>query len=261
MENSINILPNTPKSLLRLKNPPKRLYFRGNLALLELPKISVVGSRKMSFYTKNLILNLCEKLKNSGICVVSGGAIGCDICAHYGAYPKTIGVFANGLNQIYPKANAKLISEIYENSLALSEYESDFMPYRASFLERNRIIVALSQALVIAQSDLNSGSLSSANIASKLGIPIFVLPQRLQDSLGTNMLLAQNKANLIYDFDELCAKFGGKNTKLISKNDEILSFIEKNSSLDECVAKFGNKIYEYELLGKIRINGIYVSVI
>lgn len=256
----MEILTNIPNELLILKNPPKRLYFRGNLELLKLPKIAIVGSRKITFYTKNLIAQLSSKLKNSGICVVSGGAIGCDIIAHQAAYPQTIGVFANGLNQIYPKTNAKLISQIYENSLALSEYKPDFMPYRATFLERNRIVVALSKAIVIAQAGLNSGSFASANIALKLGIPIFVLPQRLDESPGTNLLLSQNRANLIYDFDDFCAKFSPNFSNLPSQNDEILNFIAKNNSLDECVAKFGSKIYEYELLGKVRIDGIYVSV-
>lgn len=99
----MDILDKIPQDLLRLKNPPKTLYYKGNTDLLQMPKIAVVGSlRKISFYTKNLISILCLNLKKYGICVVSGGAIGYDITAH-SRFSNTIAVFANGLNIIYPK--------------------------------------------------------------------------------------------------------------------------------------------------------------
>lgn len=248
-----------PTPLLRLKNPPKKLHYTGNLDLLNMPKIAVVGSRKISYYTKTLISNLCTKLKNYGICVVSGGAIGCDIQAHKAAFPNTVAIFANGLNIIYPKTNANLINEIYNNSLALSEYELNQPPLRHRFLERNRIVVGLCEALVIAQADLNSGSMSSARIAKNLNIPIFVFPQRIDESKGTNLLLKHQDAILLDDFDEFALKFGNK-IKEVSQNDEILNFIKNNSNLQDCLNKFGNKIYEYELLGKIIINGFKISI-
>ena len=176
MENLLNL--NEISEFAKLKKPPKKLFYRGNLKLLNKRKISVVGSRKMSFYTKNLILNLTREITKTGeFCVVSGAALGCDITAHEGAFPNTIAVFGNGLEQIYPKENEMMIKKIYENALALSEYEDDFMPTKWSFLERNRLVVALGEALVVAQADLKSGSLQSARIANELGIPVFVFPQ------------------------------------------------------------------------------------
>ncbi|WP_033916801.1 DNA-processing protein DprA [Campylobacter sputorum] len=253
------ILDKIPQDLLRLKNPPKMLYYKGNTDLLQMPKIAVVGSRKISFYTKNLISNLCLSLKKYGICVVSGGAIGCDITAHKAAFPNTIAVFANGLNIIYPKTNSNLINQMYESSLVLSEYEPDEPPFKHRFLQRNRIVVGLCEAIVIAQADLNSGSLSSAKIAKNLGIPIFAFPQRIDESKGTNLLLKQKDATLLDDFDELGKKFGSNLQENLQK-DEVLDFIKNNSNLTECLNKFGSKIYEYELLGKISINGFSVSV-
>lgn len=245
------------KDLTRLKDAPKRLYYKGNLDLLKYPKISIVGSRKMSIYTKSLILSLSNKLSKSGICVVSGGAIGCDGTAHNGAYPNTIAVFANGLDDIYPKTNAKLIQNIYKNSLALSEYEDKTPPLKHHFLERNRIVVALSKALIVAQADLRSGSLSSARVAQSLGIPVYVFPHKMGESCGTNELLAKGKAMLINDIDEFVAKFCEIK---IPQDDEILEFIKQNSNFNDIYLKFGDKIYEYELDDKIEILGTKVLV-
>lgn len=245
------------ESLSRLKNAPKKLYYRGNLDLLKRPKISIVGARKMSIYTKSLILSLSSKLSNGGICVVSGAAIGCDGAAHKGAYPNTIAVFANGLDEIYPKTNADIIKNIYENSLALSEYEDKTPALRHQFLERNRIVVALSKALIVAQADLKSGSLSSARIAQNLGIPVYVFPHKMGESAGTNELLAKGKAMLINDIDEFVLKFCKDK---ILQNDEMLEFIKQNSNFDDIYQKFGDKIYEYELDGRVEILGTKVLV-
>ncbi|ALV24832.1 DNA protecting protein DprA [Campylobacter iguaniorum] len=253
----MDFITKLPSELDRLKKPVQKLYYKGNLELLNLPKVAIVGARKCTPYTKNLVISLASSLRKHGVCVLSGGAIGVDNYAHEGAFPLTIGIFGNGLDGIYPVQNAKMINQIYSNSLALSEYEPDFKAHSWSFLERNRIVVALSQAVVIAQADFKSGSMASARLALDMGIPLFVLPQRLEDSRGTNSLLAKNQANLIDDFDAFSAKFGS----LYQEDDEILSFIKINSSFDECYAKFGDKLYEYELESKIAIDGIYVRVV
>lgn len=261
----MNIISSEIEELKRLKNPPKRLFYRGNLELLKMPKVSIVGSRKMSPYTKELILNLAVKLKNRGVCVVSGGALGCDIIAHIGSMPSTIGVFASGLDTIYPKENSKIISEIYEKGLALSEYEDgvDIRPHR--FLERNRIVVGLSQALVVAEADLKSGSLNSARVAVESGIGLFVFPHRMNQSRGTNELLGLGKARLIYDIDkfvdEFCESVNLNAQSETTKSDEMIEFIKNNSDFDAVFAKFGERIYEYELEGKIEIAGTEVKIL
>lgn len=251
----MSLLDEIPPQLNRMKDPPKRLFYRGNLALLDLPLVSIVGSRRASSYTKDCVLNLSRTLASAGVCVVSGAALGVDIAAHKGAFPNTIAVFGNGLDKIYPQANAKMIKEIYENGLAISEYEPDVAPRGYQFLQRNRIVVGLSRALVVAQADLQSGSMQSARMAQMMGVDIYVLPQRIGESNGTNELLSLGKAQIISDFDKFAAKFG---TTCVSKRDEILEFCKDGASFDEALAKFGDKIYEYELLGKVRISGLKV---
>lgn len=251
-----------PESLQCLKKGVKQLYYYGNLELLSMPKVAIVGSRRCTPYTKNIVLSLARELKNNGICVVSGAAIGVDIIAHEGAFPSTIAVFGNGLDQIYPIQNKDIIEKIYYQGLALSEYEPSFRATNWSFLERNRIVVGLCEAVVIAQADLKSGSMSSAHLALNMNIPLFVLPQRLDESPGTNELLKNSKASLITDFKEFAAKFA-RNTNLVNvaKTDEVLEFLSKNSDFNECYAKFGDRLYEYELEGKIAIDGVFVRVL
>lgn len=252
-----NELPFIPQSLNRLKNPPKRLFYRGNLDLLNYKKVAIVGSRKISVYTKNLVLSLSAELKKRNICVVSGGAIGTDITAHFGAFPHTIGVFANGLDIIYPSQNSKLIKQIEQESLVLSEYEDGQSPKNWNFLQRNRIVVGLCDAVVVAQADFKSGSIQSARMANETKIPLFVFPQRINESEGTNFLIAQNRANLIDSIENFANKFG----KISTKKDEILEFIQKNPNFDDCFNKFGDKIYEYEIEGKIAIDGLFIRIL
>ncbi|TEY11299.1 DNA processing protein DprA, partial [Campylobacter sp. CH185] len=82
-------------------------------------------------------------------------------------------------DQIYPRTNEKIIKQIYENALALSEYEDDYLPKNYDFLLRNRLVIALSKAVVVAQADIKSGSMQSAKLALELNKPLYVLPQRL----------------------------------------------------------------------------------
>ena len=83
----MNIIENLPAELLSIKKPVKRLYYKGDLSLLNKPKVALIGSRKMSVYTKNCVLELARVLKQVGVCVISGGAFGVDINAHQGAMP------------------------------------------------------------------------------------------------------------------------------------------------------------------------------
>lgn len=250
-------LLNLPKNLNELQNKVKKLYFEGNVELLNKTIIAIVGSRRPSVYTKKVTSILASSLGKRGVCVISGAAMGVDGIAHANAFPNTIAVMGNSLDIVYPKINKDLIQNMQNSSLLLSEYPPNTPPTAWSFVQRNRIVVALSSAVVIAQADEKSGSMHSANFALKLNKPLYVLPQRLDESSGTNLLLAQNKAKLINDIDEFCEKFG-QCEKIL---DEILIFCKSQPMLIKCLEKYGDKIYEYELDGKLQINGNYVSVL
>ena len=149
-----------------------------------------------------------------------------------------------------------MIGKIYERSLALSEYEDGVSARGFQFLQRNRIVVALSEALIVAQAEPRSGSLQSARLAREMGIPVYVLPHRMDESAGTNDLLAKSQARLIADFGEFVASLAPQtlqNTERVQ--DEVMEFLALNSDLQAAIERFGDKIYEYELEGKIEILG------
>ncbi|EAJ0323697.1 DNA processing protein DprA [Campylobacter lari] len=239
-----------------LLNPPSKIYYKGNLELLNARKVAVIGSRKMSVYTKNCLVELVTLLKKTNVCVVSGGALGVDIQAAKIAYPQTIAIFANGLDEIYPKANTNEILNIYENALALSGNEGNYKAKPYDFLLRNRLIIALSEVVIIAQADLKSGSMQSARLALGMNKPIYVLPHRKNESDGTNLLLATKKANLIHDFDEFAKMFGELHYE--QSEDDLLSFLKHEDDLEKVLKKFGDRVYEYELEGLVEISGVKI---
>jgi DNA processing protein len=256
----INILQEIPKSLQTIKSPVKNLFYSGNLELLKCQKIAIVGSRKALPYTKQIVAQLSQKLSNAGVVVVSGGAMGIDGVAHKSSYPNTIAVMANGLDIIYPKVNTDIISKIYnESGLALSEYKEGIKATRYSFVVRNRIVVALSDSILIAQADLKSGTMRSAEIAIEQGKKIYVLPHRIGDSSGTQWLIKENKAEIIYDIEEFIFMFSGAKSEKIT--DPFLLFCLKNPDYEDIIAFDSVKLFEYELLGKIEVKDTKVVVL
>ncbi len=236
-----------------LKKPPKILFSVGKNSLLETKMVSIVGTRRPISYTKELTLKLSSAFSSIGYTVVSGAAMGVDALAHRGAFPNTIAVMANSLDIIYPKVNQKLINDIYLQGLALSEYPNTTKATRYSFVIRNRLVVALGEILIITEADLDSGTMRSAQIAKELGREIFVLPHRLGQSLGTQKLLEDGDAKLITNIDTFVGQFG-----TVLPLDEEQAFFQSTPTLQDALARFGDKIYEYELEGKIEIKNLKV---
>ena len=247
------------KSLENMKNYPKNIYYIGNLDLLKNKKIAIVGTRKPNSYTKNFTHQLSNILSKNNITIVSGAALGVDAIAHQSSNNNTIAVVANSLDIRYPSTNRNLIQNIENNSLMLSTYEKDFKARAYTFVQRNELVVALADIVIITQADLNSGSLTSANYALEMGKPIYVLPHRIGESEGTNILLKQNKAKAIYDIDEFLKNLGIKKQEEIK--DEFLLYCSSNPSYEEAVLKYSAKIFEYELMGHIYVKDgiIYLS--
>ncbi len=240
-----------------LKKAPKELFYIGDLSLLKRPKVSIVGSRRPIQYSQNLTRELAFKLAKRGVAVVSGGAMGIDALAHIGAGAKnSIAVMANGLDIRYPAVNSSLIESIEQEGLVISQFPETQRATKWSFVVRNELVVALGQRLVVAQADLNSGSMRSVEYALKMGREIYVFPHRLGESDGTNELLKKGLAKAIFSIDEFANDFGSEASDSAPK-DEFFYFCQKRPTLEEAVAKFGSRVYEAELEGIIEIeNGI-----
>ncbi|WP_277640271.1 DNA-processing protein DprA [Wolinella succinogenes] len=247
-------LPSLPPELLLLPSPPKALFYHGDLSLLKRPKVAIVGTRHPNAYTKAMTRELARFWSERGVVVVSGGAFGVDVLAHEAAFPSTILISPSSLDLPYPPSHKPIIERIAKEGLLLSEYESSFMPKRYTFLERNRLIIALSSLIIIPQADLKSGSMQSAHTAIKLGKPLYVLPHRLKESLGTQSLLERELAKPLYNPQTLLERHFPELAKPLNKSkDELLLYAQALPSYEEAVARFGERIFEYELEGKILI--------
>lgn len=249
----MQILKQIPSELQDLKVPVEKLYYKGNIELLKKRKIAIVGSRRPINYTKVFTYELAKKLANVRVCILSGAAMGVDALAHQGAgSSNTIAVTGSGLNHRYPKVNKNIIEEIEKNGLVISRFEPDFKATPWSFVIRNEIIVALSEAVIITQADLKSGSLRSAEFAMKHNKPIYVLPHRIDESKGTNQLLKDALATPIYDIDEFVKTFGAtEETEL--KKDEFYEFCKNFPRYEDALKIYGDRVFEAELDGKILI--------
>lgn len=240
-----------------MKKYPPELFYKGNLDLLNRPKVSIVGTRRPSNYTKQFTYSIAKALAKRGVCVVSGAAMGVDALAHAGAGEgNTIAVVANGLDIRYPVVNRVLIESIENKGLMLSQFNDGFRATAWSFVVRNELVVALGDMLIVTEAELDSGSMRSVEYALKMGKEIFVLPQRLDESSGTNSLLREGKATAITDVELFASRFGQAPSSDIQK-DAFFYFCQASPTFDDTVEKFGDRVYEAELEGLVTIhNGI-----
>lgn len=194
-----------PTRLYQTDGAPVVLYQLGSTDLDSPHIMNVVGTRKPSAYG----LSFCEKLVKEmaeyfpDLVVVSGLAYGIDAAAHSASLQAgipTVGVVAHGLNMIYPAQHRDLARSILSKGGSIvTEYPFGSTPYRQRFLERNRIIAALSDVTVVAESDLRGGAMSTANTAFNFSRDVAALPGRISDQLssGCNLLIRKQKAALI----------------------------------------------------------------
>lgn len=176
---------------------PKTLHIMGALPNERMPTVAIVGTRKPSPYGREVTHQLSFDLAKRGIVIVSGLALGVDAIAHRAALEAggtTIAVLANGLPRIYPATHKTLAEDIIKSGGAIiSEYEphSDARAYQ--FLERNRIVSGLADAIIITEAAARSGTLNTAAHALEQGKEVFVVPGNITSPLsaGCNALLKQ----------------------------------------------------------------------
>lgn len=164
-----------------LSVPPWCLWVRGgaDLAAVTRRSIAIVGSRTCTAYGEHQAAELASGLAQRGWTVVSGAAFGIDAAAHRGALAVdglTVAALAGGVERPYPSAHARLLERLAETGAVLSEVAPGSAPMRTRFLQRNRIIAALTKGTVVVEADLRSGSLNTLRTAYELGRPVGVFP-------------------------------------------------------------------------------------
>lgn len=199
-----------PWDLSEIYNPPALLFYQGNIDLLELPKVAVVGSRDSSKLGNQSVQKIIKELNNELI-IVSGLARGIDTAAHMAALQnggRTIAVIGTGLDVFYPKANKKLQSYIGKNHLVLSEYGPGEQPLKFHFPERNRIIAGLCRGVIVAEAKMRSGSLITCERAMEEGRDAFAIPGSILDgkSDGCHHLI-QEGAKCIMSGSDVLSEF------------------------------------------------------
>lgn len=239
-----------------MKKYPNKLFFKGNKNLLKKRKVSIVGTRRPNSYSKQFTHKIANELSKRDICIVSGAAMGIDAISHKAAGTlNTIAVVANGLDIRYPAVNSKLIQDIEQNGLILSAYEAKEKARAYTFVHRNEIVVSLGEVLIVSEADEKSGSLTSVEYALNMGKKVYTLPHRLEESKGTQELVSQGLIEPIYNLEKFLNSFG----ELKKTQSEINDYLNTFPPYEEALQKYGNKIYELEIEGLIKIENAIIK--
>lgn len=207
--------PDYPQTLRKIPDLPLVLYCTGDPVWLnEAGRVGIVGSRKPSDYGLQAAADIGGALAKSGALIVSGLADGLDSAGHRAAVKNgcpTIGVLGVPIDRTYPVANLRLRHEIEKNGCVISEYppESDGVG-ATGFLQRNRLIAALSSALLVVEAREKSGTMSTVAHAERYGVPVFAVPGSIYspDSAGTNRLLHEGRAKAACSAEDLMQPLG-----------------------------------------------------
>lgn len=184
-----------PNLLKEIQDFPICLYFKGDISLLKEKCIAIIGTRKPTFYGREVTRYFAKELSGAGMVTVSGLAYGLDsevANASIDAKGKTVAVLGGGLDLIYPAQNQNLADRIVESGgLLLSEYPIGRRPTQYSFLERNRIISGISLGALVVEAGKKSGTLNTIKHAIDQGREVFAIPGSIfsQASEGVNELI------------------------------------------------------------------------
>ncbi|MCO5240868.1 MAG: DNA-processing protein DprA [Chitinophagaceae bacterium] len=199
-----------PKRLLHCYDAPFLLYFKGNADLNHHKIMAVIGTRNHTDYGKEMTAGILEDIARHDVLIISGLAYGIDTLAHKAALKNqlsTIGVLAHGLDHIYPSANKSLAKEMTTRGGLLTDFMSGTPPDKQNFPKRNRIVAGMSDATLVIETQINGGSMITAELANSYNKDVFAVPGRATDakSAGCNYLIRSNKAALITSGKDLAA--------------------------------------------------------
>ena len=207
--------PDYPLAFSRIPDMPLVLYCTGDPRWLNEPgTIGIVGSRRPTEYGLNAAADIGGALAKSGAVIVSGLADGLDSAGHRAAVKNncpTIAVMGVPIDRTYPAANAVLRHKIEQKGCVISEYPPRSEGVGANgFLQRNRLIAALSSALLVVEAQEKSGTMSTVSHAERYGKPVFAVPGSIYspNSAGTNGLLRDGRARAVGSADDLMGPLG-----------------------------------------------------
>jgi len=228
-----------PEKLRHCSDAPVLLFSKGNTNLNGRKVLSIVGTRQITNYGISFCNELIEELTPINPIIVSGFALGTDICAHLSAMEnklQTIGVLAHGFDRIYPNSHKKYTKKMQEKGGFLTEFWSESVPERENFIRRNRIVAG---ATIVIESPKKGGSLITANLANDYSREVFAVPGKTTDfySQGCNNLIKTQKANLLTSANDILYMMNWDLQTEKPKNVQKKLFIDLNTE--------EQKIYDY----------------
>ena len=202
-----------PEQLARTPDPPRVLYGFGDPSALE-SGLAVIGARKATPYGLAAARLLAGWAAGRGVVIVAGGAIGCDQEAHRSAIDaggRTVAVLGCGADIDYPRGASELLEQVRHGRVGcvVSELPWGTPPVRWAFARRNRIIAGLSEAVLVVEASLPSGTFSTADFALDAGRSVLVVPGSIfaPECRGSNRLLRQG-ATPVTDVSDLASELG-----------------------------------------------------
>lgn len=205
-----------PRRLASCNDAPAMLYVFGDKGIEAPHIVGIVGTRHCTAYGADFTRHFVEELaaRLDGLLIVSGLAYGIDITAHRAALAcgiPTGAILAHGLNTIYPAEHRNEARRMCaEGGFLATEYTGNAAIHRGNFLARNRIVAGMVDALVVVESNLKGGAMTTARMAAAYDREVFALPGRVSDtySRGCNSLVANDTAHLLRDADDLISIMG-----------------------------------------------------
>ena len=197
------------KRTVHIAKPPESIYYLGTLPKGSAKVAAIVGSRRPTAYGREVTQMIARELAQAGVIVISGMAIGIDAIAHTAALNAggiTVAVLPCGLDDVYPKSNIALARRIItEKGALISEYKPGTLARGYLFLERNRIVSALADVVIVTEAAIKSGTLSTVAHALDQGKTVFAVPGNITSpmSAGCNHLIRQGAVPLIHTQDVL----------------------------------------------------------
>ena len=204
--------PDFPQKLMCIPDAPLGIFYLGKLPQPDIPSVAMIGARKYSDYGRCMAEYFADRLARAGITIISGMAMGIDGISQRAALKaggRSYGVLGCGVDVAYPPSNEGLYRELIEKGGVLSEFAPGTEPRPVLFPQRNRIISALSDAVLVVEAREKSGTFITVDMALEQGREVYAIPGRCTDglSMGCNRLLRQG-AGIAVTPEELIEDLG-----------------------------------------------------
>ena len=242
-----------PNRLKYCEDSPVTLFYKGNANLNAEKFLTIVGTRNITNYGKQIVKDVLYQLRGIDVTIVSGLAYGVDTEVHKACLEHnlpTIGVLAHGLDKIYPSQNRKLANQMLEHGGLLTEFTTNTRPDRENFPKRNRIVAGISDATIVVESGESGGSLITADIAFSYNRDVMAFPGNVDQeySKGCHRLIKSNQASLIENADDILRLLGWQIDEKVNQNRQKQLFLNLNEVEQQIVKLLLNNPLSAELI-------------